>query len=1363
MESVSVSKKLLYILVCMVCFLQINAQTPLDKRVNDLVDAMTTQEKINQLINSSFGGTPANTRLGVPGFVMDDGPHGVRFAADGRNGRSATAFPTGIAMASTWDESIALKVGEAMGVEFWAFNRNQQLGPCIDLCRDPRGGRSAESGGEDSYLAGHIGKNVAIGIHESPIVATVKHFMGESKQIDRFHMNVLATDRWLMDFSGYNFRTVIQESGALSVMGAYNLINDDKCCESSVLLNTILRQRWGYPFYLVSDWDAIFDSQKAIKAGTDICMGSSKYATDLPGMVASGAVTIADLDKAVKRVLRTKILNGMLDYFPIGNATYAKTATINATNKLAAQKSVILLKNEKKADGNSILPLKKAGIKIALIGPNATGQNLNCYGSSETFPPYAISLKAGVENKIGATNVSYTLGCDINSDSRTDFDAAKNLAADADVIIFAGGLDATQEGEGYNTGTDRKNGSINLPGQQMLLIQQLAAINPNIVVVIQSGGVCGLNYCISNVKGLIYSFYAAQEAGTAIADVIFGDYNPAGRMPVTMPKKDADLPSWVEDSFRKFTDNLDGGYRWFDEKNITPEFAFGFGLSYTTFLYSNMVVSPVSVAGQPFTVSVDITNTGSIAGEEVAQLYVASPSTADVWMPKKQLRGFQRIGLNAGETKTVTFHLTADDFYYWNGVQYQAQSGNFTLKVGGSSDNLSLSKDIVLNDGEQKPDLKITQIYTMPRYPLKGQKVSFYALVKNQGNATNPTNSPFHIDYKINGVKVAGSDNVTTAIAPGQIQLIASTGVWTSDQIAKTILLGELIFNQGTGVEWDASNNTFSRNYEIFDPAVDPRISNLAYHKSVTTSSDFGINLAANLVDGDTTTRWESGRTDNESATIDLSLIAEITNISITWEAAYAKSYKIESSMDGKSWTLLKNVTSGAGGIESCAVNLVQSRFIKITCLERVPINDIKYGFSIYEVMVNGNVLQNFPTVQLAPVESQLYLPFAKTIFNGSQSGNPLVPEKLNYKWTQISGPTIAQIEDSTASVTLVKFNTVGVYQFNFTVGNNIGSNSSQFSITVSTTANGSDLAFMKPTTCSGVESTFTGSDMAVDGSATTRWSSAFQDGQWWQIDLQHQVSPNLVNIVWEGAFAKSFNVLISADNVNWQQYYTNSAFTGGTCAIPNSNALTGRYLKVNCVQRATTYGSSFYTFGVNGSLANPTNHIPVAVAGNNMAAINDITLNGSSSSDSDNEPLVYKWEQIAGPSMSVIANPNSATTHATGLRKGDYYFKLCVDDGKDVDFDIVEVTLIPPTGLQEILEKEIIVYPNPVYDSFSIKSVENQHVDNIQVYNMTGRLIKIIPVKSNTVSMRGIAAGKYFIRLLSSGKLCKVVQIIKE
>jgi len=1266
------SKKLyisaIYILLLEVFSLNLHAQSLLDKRVNELCDAMTTQEKINQLINSSFGGTPSNTRLGIPGFFMDDGPHGLRLTTD-RNGRSGTAFPTGIAMAATWDEDIAKRVGEAMGLEFWAFNRSQQLGPCVDICRDPRGGRSAESGGEDAYLAGHIGKSIAIGIQKNPIIATVKHYMGESMQVNRHHMSVQVSDRWLMDFAGYNFRTVIQEAGVMSVMGAYNLVNGDKACESAMMQTEILRKRWGYPFYVVSDWDAIFDSGKALKAGTDICMGSNKYTDDLPGLVASGTISIAELDKAVKHVLKTKILHGMLDYFPRGNESFAKTTEINATNLLAAQKSIVLLKNEKIRKKGNILPLKK-DIKIALVGPNALGENLNCFGSSETFPPYSINILEGIEAKIGKKNVTYTLGCDVNSESTTDFDAAKKAAKSADVVIFAGGLDATQEGEGFSTGTDRKGGSIALPGKQQQLINELAAVNPNIVVIIQSGGVCSLNACIGNIKGLINSFYAAQEAGTAIADVLFGDYSPGGKMPVTMPKNDSDLPDWTEETFSQFTKNLDGGYRWFDEKKITPEFAFGAGLSYTTFAYSKLKTPKAVFAGQPITVQVDVTNTGKVNGEEVAQLYISSPSIPEIWMPRKQLRGFKRIALAPGETKTVSFDLTADDFYYWNGKQYQTQTGKFIFKVGGASDRLSLSKSVMLTAGEQQPDLKITQVYTMPRYPLKGQKVSFYALVKNQGNAATASN--YNIDYKINGVNAASSKNISTVIAPGQVQLIASDEEWTATAIKKTELSASVTIN---GNEWSSANNCFKRDFEIFNPKLDPSISNLAYRKPIKATSNTETNPSTSLVDGDYTSRWESGQSDNESATIDLSLIADITNVSILWEAAFARNYKIESSLDGVNWSLLKSVSNGTGGSESFAVNAVKSRYVRISMLERTPIEGKKYGFSIYEVEVNGNILQQFPTIQLAPVESKLYLPFGKTIFNASQSGNPLKAEKLTYRWKQISGPEAAQIEDSTAAVTIAKFNKTGNYIFSVTVGNEMGSNSKEFSIEVLNPTGKTDLAFMKPTSCSGVESNFTSSEMAVDGDKKTRWASAFKENEWWLIDLQHLVLPQSIEILWEDAFAKSFNIQISSDNKNWKQLYSENAFKGGKSEILNSNSLSGRYLKVNCVTRATPYGSSFFTFNCNGTFINSKNNAPMANAGENMLVGKTLTLNGSRSYDTDKDVISYKWEQISGPTELQFTNNSASTTTATNLKSGDYYLKLTVDDGKDIDFDIVKIT----------------------------------------------------------------------------------------
>jgi beta-glucosidase len=586
-----------FMLITFLVISKLHSQS-LNNRIDSLMKLMSTQDKIDQLINNSFLTTPDNTALGIPGFKMDDGPHGVRF-------QKATSFPVGVAVAATWNVLMAEKVGKAMGEEFWSFGYNQQLGPCIDLCLDPRAGRAAETGGEDPFLAGQIGAAVTKGIQTTPVMATVKHFMVESKQNTRQTANEVFTERGMMEHYGYNFRTTMQEGACFSIMNAFNLINGKHCSENSKLQDTTLRQRWGYPFFTVSDWEALYNAKNGILGGTDLNMGSDHYKNDLPGLISSGQVPMAVLNKAVANILRTKILSGIMDYYPKGDKALANSAEHVKIALDASRESMVLLKNT-----NKILPLNKSTVtKIALIGPNANAENLNCWGSSETTPPYAISVKEGIEAKIGNSKVVYTMGCAINSTDTSGFKAARAAAAQADYVVFVGGLDQTQEGEGYDIGGDRKSGKVELPGMQQNLINSLASVNKNIIVVIHSGGVCAINNCINNMKGLIYSFYPGQEAGNAVADVLFGDYNPGGKMPVSMPKATNQLPVWDDD----FTNDYGCGYRWFDEKSLTPEFAFGSGMSYTTFEYSNLHISSSSApAGSPIHVSLDVKNTGSV-------------------------------------------------------------------------------------------------------------------------------------------------------------------------------------------------------------------------------------------------------------------------------------------------------------------------------------------------------------------------------------------------------------------------------------------------------------------------------------------------------------------------------------------------------------------------------------------------------------------------------------------------------------------------------------------------------------------------------------------------------------------------------
>ena len=775
----------------------------LEPRIDSLLRAMSTEEKLAQLTNNGFMTTPDNARLKIPGFVMDDGPHGVRF-------QKATAWPTGMGLVSTWNRGLAEQVGQAMGEEFWAFGKQQQLGPCIDLTQDPRGGRSAESGGEDPYLIGQVQSHVAKGIQKTPVMATVKHFMIEGKQSTRNTRNELFTDRGVMEHYGYHFRTVVQEGAVLSVMSAYNLINGEHAAESPYLLNTVLRERWGFPFYVVSDWDAVHDTKKAIMAGNDVCMGSDDYQKDLPGLVASGAVPMTAIDAAVRNVLRTKIMAGLLDFYPTGSKAAANTPTHTRLNQQAARESIVLLKNADK-----LLPLNRATVKrIALIGPNADKGNLNCYGSSETSPPYSISLKQGLETKLGADRIAFAKGCDMNSPDTTGFRLARELARKSDVVIFAAGLDSTQEGEEYNSGHDRANKSAALPGQQQALINALSRANPNLVVVVQSGGVCALHESLPRTKALLYSFYAGQEAGTALADVLVGDYNPAGRMPVTMPTNDAQLPAWDDD----LRDANGTGYRYYDGLAKKPEFAFGAGLSYTTFQYGNLQLPKAPVAaGAPVTVSVDVTNTGAVAGDEVVQLYLSDKSSK-LPMPVKQLKGFERISLAPGQKKTVRFTLSAEDFYYWNeqAKAYQVHPGAYIFRVGGASDRLPLGGAFTLQAAPAKPDLKITQVFTLPRFPKPGQAVTFYAMVKNMGTAPVAAGGRLGIAFTVNKMPVASLQGLAQPLQPGQARLLpATTNRWTPTA-SGTVSVGAVADGQNAIGEWQESNNSFSRPLKVY-------------------------------------------------------------------------------------------------------------------------------------------------------------------------------------------------------------------------------------------------------------------------------------------------------------------------------------------------------------------------------------------------------------------------------------------------------------------------------------------------------------------------------------------------------------------
>jgi beta-glucosidase len=933
MKFIGVFRGVVPVLVPLMVAAAAQAQT-IEQRIDSLIARMTTAEKILQLHQEGSMNTTDNTRLGIPGFLMADGPHGIREGA-------ATSFPVGIGMAAMWDTAMARQLGIAMGKEFRGKGKHQALGPCLDLDRDPRNGRSPESGGEDPYLDAQTTTAVVKGMQSTPVIATIKHYNANHRENGRTTNDILASDRVLHEDAGLAFRTAVQMGGAFCVMNAYNLINGEKCAENSHILTTILRNQWGFPYYVVSDWGSIWTAEKAIEAGCDICMGSDNYRNELPGLVSGGLVSTATLDGAVRRVLRTKIIAGMMDHQLPGDPADVNSPAHQQLCREAARRSLVLLKNE----GN-ILPLSATTVpKIALIGPHAANLVVDGSGSGYVTPFYTISPMQGIVAWAGASKVSYAKGCEINTADTSGFAAAAAIAAAADVVIFCGGLDGTQEGEGF----DRVGYSTALPGKQQDLVNRLAAANPNVVGVIFSGGICSLERCITKMKGLIYAFYPGQEAGAALGDVLFGVTNPSGKLPVTMPAGDTQLPPWNDD----LDDDYGCGYRWYDNTGKTPRFPFGFGLSYTTFAYNTISVSPSQAdPGVPVTVTVNVQNTGSRAGDEVVQLYLSYPAPT-VLMPLKALKGFQRVHLEPGQSADVSFTITADELYYWDDValRYDVPAGVVQARVGGSSASLPLTTQFTVLNGPKKPDLLVTTVRTIPQFPQPGDAVTCIALVKNQGTAPTTAGVPVRVDFAIDGVPLSIADNVTASIPAGGMALVTAVrGVsgpptWTASGVGGHLVTATVDPGNGTD-ECVEGNNVTALAIQVVP--VPP--ANLALNKTVSVSSVEATGLEGRYaVDGNMGTRWSSAFSDPQTFIVDLGTRAYIDDVTLYWEAAYGKEYSVKVADGAGAWVEVAHVLGSDGGIDKIPVGMNGSRVMMLG-IQRGTV----YGYSLYEVQVHG-------------------------------------------------------------------------------------------------------------------------------------------------------------------------------------------------------------------------------------------------------------------------------------------------------------------------------------------------------------------------------------------------------------------------
>jgi len=691
-----------------------NPDAPLDARVDDLVRRMTLKEKVSQLVN----GAPAIDRLNVPAYdYWNECLHGVARAGH------ATVFPQAIGMAATWDTPLIHTIGDTIATEarakyYEAIRRNHRAiyygldfwTPNINLFRDPRWGRGQETYGEDPFLTGRIGVAFITGLqgddpHYLKAMACAKHFAVHSgPESDRHHFNVDPSERDLYESYLPQFEAAVREAHVGNIMSAYNAVYGEPCSSSKLLLEDILRKKWGFDGHVVSDCDAVGDirgghhkvntteeaAARAVLGGCDLNCGGTYKA--LARAVAQKLLTEADIDTVLHRVLRCRFRLGLFDpaeRVPFSNIPFSEndSPTHGAVALQAARESIVLLKN------SGVLPLDKAKLKrVAVLGANAnsTGMLLANYNGDPTHP---VTILQGIKDALGeAVQVDSAQGCPLALPSgkafgatEPEFKKALELAAQADVVIYVGGLTASLEGEEMRVNADGFSGGdrtkIELPAVQTGLLQALAATGKPVIFVNCSGSAMALPWESQNLPAIVQAWYPGQAGGTAVAEVLFGAYNPAGRLPVTFYQSTADLPDFRDYAMANRT------YRYFTGK---PLYAFGHGLSYTTFEYAAPTVAAATAApADVIHVTVPVKNTGTRDGQEVVQAY-ARQLNPTVPQPIHSLAAFQRVTIAQGQNATVTLDIPASRLRYWDVTKkdYVVAPGEYEIQIGASSTDI---------------------------------------------------------------------------------------------------------------------------------------------------------------------------------------------------------------------------------------------------------------------------------------------------------------------------------------------------------------------------------------------------------------------------------------------------------------------------------------------------------------------------------------------------------------------------------------------------------------------------------------------------------------------------------------------------
>lgn len=699
---------------------------PIEERVEDALPRLTLKEKIALVHAQSKFSSAGVPRLGIPEFWMTDGPHGVRpevlwdeWDQAGWTNDSCVAFPALTCLAATWNPEMSLLYGQSIGEEARYRNKTVLLGPGVNIYRTPLNGRNFEYMGEDPYLSAHMVVPYIQGVQQNGVAACVKHFALNNHEVNRHTTNVIVDDRALYEIYLPAFKAAVQEGKAWAIMGSYNLYKGQHCCHNQYLLNDILKGEWGFDGVVISDWGGAHDTDQAITNGLDMEFGSwtnglsngasnayDNYYLAMPYLqrIQEGKVGTKELDDKVRRILRLAFRTTMNTSRPWG--AILSPEHYEAARRIG-EEGIVLLQNE-----GGLLPinLDKAK-KIAVVGENAIKMMTVGGGSSSLKVQREISPLDGIRQRVGnQVEVVYARGYvgdasgEYNGvvtgqnlkDDRTPDELiaeAVKVAADADYVIFIGGLNksANQDCE------DTDRAGLGLPYGQDDVIQALAKVNRNLIVVNISGNAVAMPW-VKEVPAIVQDWYLGSEAGSALAAVLVGDVNPSGKLPFTFPVKLEDNAAYALGEYTgvrsdtvidiKYNEGIFVGYRWADkQKKVKPLFAFGHGLSYTTFEYGKPVADAetMSVDGE-LTVKVTVKNTGNREGQEVVQLYIADKKSS-LPRPLKELKGFKKIKLAPGETQEVSFVIDKESLSFFDDVKHSwiAEPGKFEAIIAASA------------------------------------------------------------------------------------------------------------------------------------------------------------------------------------------------------------------------------------------------------------------------------------------------------------------------------------------------------------------------------------------------------------------------------------------------------------------------------------------------------------------------------------------------------------------------------------------------------------------------------------------------------------------------------------------------------